>query len=387
MAHAASATHGRRSQRRSRRSVRGADPVRKSWLPAARGAAPRCSRSRALRRSAGRHRGPLAGWRVGSRHTARADAAAGASAEEAEEEEVATGAGTAGAAGAGTGANTATGACPAGAVRRGARPLWWGDSPELDKGRRCSGELARGARAALRRRGRGGADRSSTRDRGGDRRRGGVVRALRARARRAADAALARNNLIRGLLKRATPASLRRRSRTRASAELQPDAAEMRHQLGVVRMHCNDLDAAADAYGERSRSTPSSARHHGAHVLAQLAADGDTRQRARLLRVARLGVAAGLWRTSSSGAAPAARVCPGRPWHDKRARVRRPPRGGGAADAPSSALRGGAARRRRALLRRRRPAATTRRRRRRRVAQYLLPAAGCVTTRTARAAR
>ena len=59
----------------------------------------------------------------------------------------------------------------------------------------------------------------------------------------------ARNNLIRGLLKRATPESFAAAlAHAEASAELQPDAAEMRYQLGVVRMHCNDLDAAADAY-------------------------------------------------------------------------------------------------------------------------------------------
>ena len=59
----------------------------------------------------------------------------------------------------------------------------------------------------------------------------------------------ARNNLIRGLLKRATPASFAAAlAHAEASAELQPDAAEMRYQLGVVRMHCNDLDAAAGAY-------------------------------------------------------------------------------------------------------------------------------------------
>ena len=108
----------------------------------------------------------------------------------------------------------------------------------------------------------------------------------------------ARNNLIRGLLKRATAASFAAAlAHAEASAELQPDAAEMRYQLGVVRMHCNDLDAAADAYEGTLEIDAShvGALVNGAHVLAQLAADGDARQRARLLRVARLGVAAGLW--------------------------------------------------------------------------------------------
>ena len=133
----------------------------------------------------------------------------------------------------------------------------------------------------------------------------------------------ARNNLIRGLLKRATPASFAAAlAHAEASAELQPDAAEMRYQLGVVRMHCNDLDAAADAYEGTLEIDAShvGALVNGAHVLAQLAADGDARQRARLLRVARLGVAAGLWAHELQR--PPHRLpelCPGRPWHDKRA--------------------------------------------------------------------
>ena len=133
----------------------------------------------------------------------------------------------------------------------------------------------------------------------------------------------ARNNLIRGLLKRATPASFAAAlAHAEASAELQPDAAEMRYQLGVVRMHCNDLDAAADAYEGTLEIDAShvGALVNGAHVLAQLAADGDACQRARLLRVARLGVAAGLWAHELQR--PPHRLpelCPGRPWHDKRA--------------------------------------------------------------------
>ena len=121
----------------------------------------------------------------------------------------------------------------------------------------------------------------------------------------------ARNNLIRALLQRRTPAALTRAAEhAELAARLQPgvspnpkpkpnpdQVAEMHYQLGVVCMQSAKLARAEAAFAAALQIDPAhrGALVNGGHVLG-MSPPSDKAACARLLALARLGVTAGVWR-------------------------------------------------------------------------------------------
>ena len=108
----------------------------------------------------------------------------------------------------------------------------------------------------------------------------------------------ARNNLIRGLMRRGQPADLKQAlEHAKLAAGLQPDLAEMQYQLGVVQMQQAVYSEAAAAFEAalRLEATHRGALINGIHCL-QLLPPADRKGRERLEKMALMGVAAGLWR-------------------------------------------------------------------------------------------
>ena len=121
----------------------------------------------------------------------------------------------------------------------------------------------------------------------------------------------ARNNLIRGLMRRGARDECqqdleRALEHAKLSAGLQPEVAEMQYQLGVVLMQQNRFHEAALAY---ETTLKMQAGHRGAlvngiHCLQQLP-PSDKSARKRLKEIAQAGVQAALWTT----------WCVGEAWH------------------------------------------------------------------------
>ena len=128
----------------------------------------------------------------------------------------------------------------------------------------------------------------------------------------------ARNNLIRGLLQRRTPAALARAAEhAELAARLQPEMAEMRYQLGVVYMQSSQLEHAEGAFAATLKLDPThrGALVNGAHVLGQFP-PSDTAACARLLALARLGVAAGVWHHPLQRPPHLVPGLESKPWHN-----------------------------------------------------------------------
>ena len=107
----------------------------------------------------------------------------------------------------------------------------------------------------------------------------------------------ARNNLIRGLMKRGSPQDLKQAlEHAKLSAGLQPEVAEMQYQLGVVLMRQNKHAEAAAAY---ERTLQLDGQHRGAFVngihCLQLMPPNDRAARKKLERMARMAVGIGMW--------------------------------------------------------------------------------------------
>lgn len=130
----------------------------------------------------------------------------------------------------------------------------------------------------------------------------------------------ARNNLIRGLIKRGAPADLRAAIElAELSAGLQPSVAEMQYQLGVVLMQQGMHERAAAAYEATLRLAPAhrGALINGVHTLGLLPPD-DAKARRRLEAVAKLGVAAGAWLHPMQRPPHLVPGLRSKPWHDAR---------------------------------------------------------------------
>ena len=132
----------------------------------------------------------------------------------------------------------------------------------------------------------------------------------------------ARNNLIRGLMRRGSPQDLKSAiEHANLSAGLQPEVAEMQYQLGVVLMQQHKWDEAAAAY---ERTLQLDARHHGAyingvHSIQQIADGNDKGARKRLEKLARMGVKQGLWQTWWQRPPHLLPGLRSQPWWDRRA--------------------------------------------------------------------
>ena len=131
----------------------------------------------------------------------------------------------------------------------------------------------------------------------------------------------ARNNLIRGLMRRGTEEAERQAlEHANLSAGLQPDVAEMHYQLGVVLMQTGKHGEASAAYERTLKLDP----HHrgafvnGVHCLQQFP-PGDKAARERLEKVARMAVASGLWSTWLQRPPHLVAGIRSMPWWDKRA--------------------------------------------------------------------
>ena len=131
----------------------------------------------------------------------------------------------------------------------------------------------------------------------------------------------ARNNLIRGLMRRGTPESQKQAlEHANLSAGLQPDVAEMQYQLGVVLMQMSRHAEASAAYERTLKLDPN---HRGAFVngvhCIQLLPPGDKAARKKLEKVARMAVAAGMWATWMQRPPHFVPALRSQPWWDKRA--------------------------------------------------------------------
>ena len=107
----------------------------------------------------------------------------------------------------------------------------------------------------------------------------------------------ARNNLIRGLMRRGSKEDMRQAlEHARLAAGLQPEIAEMQYQLGVVLMQQQLWDQSAAAYEATIKLQPNhmGAFVNGVHALQQMP-PADHVARRRLERFAKLGVKVGLW--------------------------------------------------------------------------------------------
>jgi aspartate beta-hydroxylase len=107
----------------------------------------------------------------------------------------------------------------------------------------------------------------------------------------------ARNNLIRGLMRRGGANDLKQAlEHAELSAGFQPGVAEMQYQLGVVRMQQGLWATASNAYEEALRLDPShrGAYINGVHSLQQMPV-GDKSARKRLEKIAKMGVQRGVW--------------------------------------------------------------------------------------------
>lgn len=105
----------------------------------------------------------------------------------------------------------------------------------------------------------------------------------------------ARNNLIRGLMRRGAQADLKSAlEHAKLSAGLQPEVAEMQYQLGVVMMQQKLFSEGGSAYEAALRLDPGhrGALVNGIHCLQQLPPDNKP-GRKRLEKMAQKGVAAG----------------------------------------------------------------------------------------------
>lgn len=128
----------------------------------------------------------------------------------------------------------------------------------------------------------------------------------------------ARNNLIRALLQRRTPAALTRAAEhAELAAKLQPGVAEMHYQLGVVYMQSSKLARAEAAFAAALQIDPAhrGALVNGAHVLGMFP-PSDKAACARLLALARLGVTAGVWRHPLQRPPHLVPGLESRPWHE-----------------------------------------------------------------------
>ncbi|KOO24087.1 peptide-aspartate beta-dioxygenase [Chrysochromulina tobinii] len=129
----------------------------------------------------------------------------------------------------------------------------------------------------------------------------------------------ARNNLIRGLMRRGKPADLKQAlEHAKLAAGLQPDLAEMQYQLGVVQMQQAVYSEAAAAFEAalRLEATHRGALINGIHCL-QLLPPADRKGRERLEKMAHLGVAAGLWRHPMQRPPHLVPQLASKPWHDR----------------------------------------------------------------------
>lgn len=129
----------------------------------------------------------------------------------------------------------------------------------------------------------------------------------------------ARNNLIRGLMKRGSEQDLKQAlEHAKLSAGLQPEVAEMQYQLGVVLMQQGCYSEAASAYEATTRLEPShgGALVNGVHCLQQMP-PGDKLARKRLEKVAQCGVKAGLWITPMQRPPHLVKHLRSQPWYDK----------------------------------------------------------------------
>lgn len=130
----------------------------------------------------------------------------------------------------------------------------------------------------------------------------------------------ARNNLIRGLMKRGSAADRKSAlEHAKLSAGLQPDVAEMQYQLGVVQMQLGMHGAASASFEGALRLD---AAHHGAyingvHCLQQLP-PSDKAARRRLEKLAKMGVAHGLWTHHMQRPPHLVRKLRSKPWWDAR---------------------------------------------------------------------
>ena len=128
----------------------------------------------------------------------------------------------------------------------------------------------------------------------------------------------ARNNLIRGLMKRGSPLDLRQAlEHAKLSAGLQPQVAEMQYQLGVVMMQQGFHSEAGSAYEATLKLDPGhrGALVNGVHSLGQLP-PGDRTARARLDKIAQIGVAAGLWKVAMQRPPHFVHKLRSQPWWD-----------------------------------------------------------------------
>ena len=130
---------------------------------------------------------------------------------------------------------------------------------------------------------------------------------------------VARNNLIRGLMRRGAPRDREKAlEHARLSARLQPDVAEMQYQLGVVLMQHDLFSDAGSAYEAALQLEPGhkGALVNGIHCLQQLPPE-DRAARKRLDRMAHMGVSSGLWKHAMQRPPHFVPKLTSKPWHDK----------------------------------------------------------------------